>query len=165
MHSLSTAAILAAAAHLPTNIVASPTPIGPPPIMNGCNNHSPDPLYTNVNSHNVPTAPQTGGVTVAGGGRLQFRPQIRKTHLISLILQIPLSLTFDYSVGVTITLGADLGLDLGEVVKAGIGASVGTTTTAGENQAGTEPCPAGPWECALQIIPTGDTGRWDDSRV
>lgn len=58
-----------------------------------------------------------------------------------------------YTVGVAIEVGVDLGLSFGDIVSAGVSASVATTTETGNAEGAQIPCPDGPWKCALIITP------------
>ena len=55
-------------------------------------------------------------------------------------------------VHVTVSIGADLGLDFGDIAEsAGLSGSVATTKTKGTTQGVTGSCPPGPWSCSLSI--------------
>ncbi|KAL8852141.1 MAG: hypothetical protein Q9221_002964 [Calogaya cf. arnoldii] len=59
-----------------------------------------------------------------------------------------------FAVETSITVGADLGLALKEIVDAGVSASVSITEQKGTSQGATAPCPeGGDWKCALKIFP------------
>ena len=59
-----------------------------------------------------------------------------------------------YSVGVSVEVGADLGLDFGEIVSLGLSASVSQTTEGGSAQGAQVECPEGEWTCSIAITPT-----------
>ena len=59
-----------------------------------------------------------------------------------------------YSVGVTVEVGINLGLDYNGIVQAGLSGSVSTTTEKGTTQGVSDTCPKGDWYCALSITPT-----------
>ena len=56
-----------------------------------------------------------------------------------------------YSVGVTVETGG--GLDIGDIVSAGVSVSVSTTTETGTASGGEKSCPTGDYTCALAIQP------------
>ena len=58
-----------------------------------------------------------------------------------------------YAVGVTVEVGADLGLDIKKVVSLGLHWSVAVTKTQEETQGVEVSCPKGPWQCSLAIWP------------
>ncbi|KAL8797741.1 MAG: hypothetical protein Q9195_000093 [Heterodermia aff. obscurata] len=59
-----------------------------------------------------------------------------------------------YSFGTTVEVGADLSLDFGDIVSAGVTGSVSITTETGSTQGVSDTCPKGAWYCALSITPT-----------
>ena len=59
-----------------------------------------------------------------------------------------------YTVGVTIETGIDLGLDLFEIVNAGVSFAVSITTESGTTNGVTDTYPQGGWYCSLNITPT-----------
>ena len=59
-----------------------------------------------------------------------------------------------YAVGVTVEVGAELGLDIEKIAGAGsISASVSTTTETQTTQGAQLTCPQGLWTCAMSIKP------------
>ena len=94
--------------------------------------------YTVDSTTNVPGDAQVGDYSVSGAtGNGQLTAQT------------------SYSVGVTVELGVELGLDFESITSAaGISGSVSTTTEKGSTQGVTDTCPQGDWYCALSITPT-----------
>lgn len=56
--------------------------------------------------------------------------------------------------GITITEGGSLSLDIGEIIGLGLDFSVSETTTTTVGEGGNIPCPMGGWQCALSVTPT-----------
>ena len=59
-----------------------------------------------------------------------------------------------YTVGVSVTVGAELGLNLANIASAGINGAVSTSTETAQVSGAGHDCPEGPWTCALIITPS-----------
>lgn len=58
-----------------------------------------------------------------------------------------------YSVAVTVTVGADIGLDFGGIASAGINAEVSIETSEGTTDTNQQEC-GGPWSCSMIVTPS-----------
>lgn len=59
-----------------------------------------------------------------------------------------------YSIAYTVEVGVDLGLNIDDIIGAGIGVSVSKTTETAISESAAYTCPDGAWTCALQIVPS-----------
>lgn len=81
-------------------------------------------------------------------------PVREKTEIDSPCLGCTATQGSSFTVGKTVTVGANLDLDFENIVaKAGVSASVSITTLNGETGSVSLQCPKGPWTCALIITP------------
>ncbi|KAH8891204.1 hypothetical protein GQ53DRAFT_151483 [Thozetella sp. PMI_491] len=65
----------------------------------------------------------------------------------------PFTLTEGYSVGTTWQVGADLGINVKDIISLGISSSVSETITQSVNIGVGKTCPPGPWRCGLIVHP------------
>lgn len=101
---------------------------------------------------------QQGDYSVSGASGSKFspyRPSHRSrnsqdpSHIASTLSQ-----STSYSVSVTIDEGLNIGLNLRDIVSAGLTSSVSVTTTKGTTDGAGDTCPEGAWYCSLDITPT-----------
>ena len=64
-----------------------------------------------------------------------------------------MSLSEEYSISATVTVGLNLGIDIG-VISLGLDSSISWSTTTGTIDTGSANCPAGGWTCGLAITPS-----------
>ena len=59
-----------------------------------------------------------------------------------------------YTVGVTWTVGLSAGVNIADVIEAGVNAEISTSQETGTAQSGEKACPVEDYQCALLITPT-----------
>ena len=122
--------------------------------------------YNVTNQEEVPGTSVVGDVSATGQSgsehypiplpSLPPLPKRKQTDSMtaSLITGSELSKEVSYSVAITVELGADLGLNFGDILSAGVSGSVSITTETGSVQGASDTCPLGLWYCSLSITPT-----------
>ena len=132
--------------------IALPSPDRPLTCM------SRDPAYRVDTQITGPGAPVTGDLTCDGSGGSKL---LKSSP--SLTMELPILINFQacvlssevsYTVGVTVQVGGNLGLNFEQIVSAGVSAAVSTTTETGNTQGVQKTCPDGPWKCSLIITPS-----------
>lgn len=90
---------------------------------------------------------------VGSGGKFPF-PAFFFRLLTSAIIDCTLGDGISFARAVSVTVGAELGLDIAKIAgSAGISASVTTSEENGQTSSVEKHCPEGPWYCSLAITP------------
>lgn len=129
----------------------------PSPMADRPQPPAPDHYYIDTQS-TIDGTPFTGGVSVIGGGSESFFPAdafSRNPKRVDVkTFSAAVQIQEQYSVGYTVELGADLSLNIDDIIGVGVPASVSKSTETAISESASYTCPDGAWTCALKVLPS-----------